>query len=425
MVTIGPPKYNVGTQIGQSLGQGLQQGMTQGVQRGLLQQALGKARDLSQQKGAKPIDLMLGLMEAGAGIPGSERYLSTLLPILLNAQRAEGLYGQEGSAGAMGGAGGAPVEGQQAFQTPADASEKARKFTEGETPQGYLALPMTPEQQQDYAKNYALALNDPAAFQTGLSEAQNLNATRIAARQSIANEADAVGIRPDEKQRFMQYATEVQDTNDPTKILRYARDKTLQLRNFKEALQKVDVPGAYQKLGGPAQHFVPGMTLYKALTSKGEPRRKALEGYGELVRNIVNEGEEPFARETLANKGISPGEIEELIHPLSKQTAQNIEKLPRGNQLNPKARQDSLVNFFKGNVNNDTSLTVLRNYLVEDKNYSWEEVRDAVKSAFPNAEKLTKYQSAELPNIAKPPIQSLSQIFGPTPNLPGFLRGQR
>src|SRR5574337_303121 len=97
MVTIGPPKYNIGTQIGQSLGQGLQSGMQQGIQRGLLQQALGKVRGLSQQENIKPLDLMLGLMEAGAGIPGSERYLSTLLPALLAQTRAQNLFGGVGS----------------------------------------------------------------------------------------------------------------------------------------------------------------------------------------------------------------------------------------------------------------------------------------------------------------------------------------
>lgn len=99
MVQILPPKTNLGSQIGQTLGQGLQQGMNQGFQRGLLQQSLGKARDLSQQKGTSPLQLALGLMEAGAGIPGSERYLATLLPLLLQ-QGASGFLpnlGEQGS----------------------------------------------------------------------------------------------------------------------------------------------------------------------------------------------------------------------------------------------------------------------------------------------------------------------------------------
>ena len=83
------------------------------------------------------------------------------------------------------------------------------------------------------------------------------------------------------------------------------------------------------------------------------------------------------------------------------------------------------MDFFRKNVGNNTSLSVLRHYLVEDQKYDWQEIQKAVQQAFPNGDNLTKYQQAEMANLAQPPIQSLSQIFGPTPNLRGFLRGQR
>jgi hypothetical protein len=421
MVQILPRKTNVGSDIGQALGGGLQSGMGQGFQRGLLQNALKEVKNLSQQENTKPLDLMLGLMEAGAGIPGSERYLSTLLPMLLQNSRVNQLYGNNGE--------GTPNEGppQATPQvSPSQAKRGAQQFAEGNKPAGYLALPMTPEQQEQYAETYAQIMNDPNAYDQGFSQAQNINSTRNQARQSIMSEADNLGILPEEKQRFMQYATEAQDSNDPTQIIRYATDKTLQLRNWKNSLQNVDAPGLYAKLGGlPGAVGGAATSIYSALTNKGAARRKALKGYENLVKDIVNEGEEPFARETLAKKGLSPSEVEELIHPLTDANVKNAGKLPRGNQLNPKARKDKLVDFFRHNVDNNTSLSVLRNYLVEDKNYSWEEVRDAIQSAFPNGNNLTKYQSAEMSNLAKPPKQSLSQIFGPQADLTGFLRGQR
>lgn len=421
MVQVIPQKTNVGSDIGQALGKGLQTGMNQGFQRGLLQQALGKVKNLSSPQldaqgnpiPTNPIDVMLGLMEAGAGIPGSERYLSTLLPMLMQNQRANSLYGNQGG-----------PENAPAIST-AQAKRDALQFAEGNKPAGYLALPMTPEQQEQYAENYALTMNDPNAYDQGLQQAQNINASRNQARQSIISEADNLGILPEEKQRFMQYATEVQDSNDPTQIVRHAYDKTLQLRNWKNALQNVDAPEIYAKMGGLAGLSGPPVAIYNALTNKGEARRKALKGYQNLVKDIVNEGEEPFARKTLSEKGLSDSEIEELIHPLTDANVKNAAKLPRGNQLNEKARKEKLVDFFRHNVDNNTSLSVLRNFLVEDKNYSWEEVRDAIQSAFPNGNNLTKYQSAEFSNLAKPPKQSLSQIFGPQADIPGFIRGQR
>jgi len=109
MVQVIPPKTNLGSQIGQALGGGLQQGLQQGLSRGLLQQALGKVKNLAQTPGVKPLDLMLGLMEAGAGIPGSERYLGALLQPLLTSATA-GLLGNLG----QGQGGGLPQgEGEQ------------------------------------------------------------------------------------------------------------------------------------------------------------------------------------------------------------------------------------------------------------------------------------------------------------------------
>lgn len=421
MAQILPPKTNLGSQLGQALGQGLQSGLSQSMQqqyqRGQLQQALGKVKGLAGQQNVKPIDLMLGLMEAGAGIPGSEKYLAALLPTLINANQTNQLYGQQ--------AGGEQGQGETPIPSRSEASKDAAKFVAGETPQGFLAQPMNPDEMQQYAEKYAQIRQNPDAYEQGLSQAQNINNQRIQSRQSLQQAAVAQGIRPDEMPRFMQSATEFQDKNNLEAIERAAIDKTLKIRNQKDALNNIEAPGIYQKTGGALQHFIPGMTLYKALSGKGEARQKALKGYSEQVKNLVDQGEEPFVRETLAKKSLSPTEIEELIHPLSKDTAKRIGSLPKGNQLNPKARTDSLVNFFKESVNNDTSLLVLRDNLINQKGYDWQEVLQAIQKAFPRAESLNEYQKSELSALAKPPIQSLSQLFGPTPNLRGFLRGQK
>lgn len=421
MVTIGPPKYNVGTQIGQSLGQGLQEGLQQGgniaFQRGLLQQALGKVKGLINQKDEQgnrvptnPLDLTLGLIEAGAGIPGSEKYLATLLPLLLNNERVQQLYG------------GAGIPNQEAQQTPsptpAQASRQASKFVEGEKPAGFLASPMSPDEVQQYAENYALTLNDPAAYDRGLAQAQNINAERIRSRQALEQAAINRGVTPEELPRFLQYATQGQHLNDLPAIERFAIDKTLQLRNKKDSLRNLTVPGVGTKLfreGG----------LIGALTSKGETRQRYLKKYDELVKALVQEGEEPYVRSTLADIGLSPTEVEERIHPLTPELNKKINSLPPGNKMNPKVRDENLVKFFRDNVDNNTSLSVLRHYLVTNKKYNWEEVSSAINKAFPEGQNLNSYQQAELPTVNTPPKQSLLELFGPGGDVRGFFRGQR
>lgn len=418
MVQIIPPQTNLGSQIGQSLGQGLQQGLNQAIQqqyqRGMLQKALGKVRELGNQENADPVALMTSLMEAGAGIPGSERYIGALAPLLLGNLRTKQLYGE-----------GEKASGEESLQ-PAAAFREASKFVEGEKPAGYLAAPMNPEQMQAYAERYANVMQTPEAYDQGFSQAQRINQERLQSRQALQQAAVAQGITPDEMPRFMQSATEFQELNDLPAIERAAVDKTKQIRNQKEALRNINAPGSYQNLGGIKQHFIPGMTLFKALTSKGKERQEALKGYSSLVKNLVNEGEEPYVRETLAKEiGLSPTEIEELIHPITEGILKNISKLPKGNQMNPKARKESLINFFRNNVGNDTSLLVLRDNLINEKGYDWKEILEAIHNAFPDGNSLTKYQQAEESALAQPPIQSLSQLFSPTPNLRGFLRGQK
>lgn len=404
MVQILPQKTNVGSQIGQALGGGLQKGMEQGFQRGMLQQALGKVRTASKEPNANPIDLMLNLMEAGAGIPGSERYLQALLPALLGKARTENLYGAGQGAGVP--------------ATPQEASKQATKSVYGPEPAGFLAPPMNPEQIQDYATQYANVLGTPEAFDQGLNQAQALNESRESSRANFEKAALGMGVTPEELPRYMQIATNFQHLKDPQAINQEAFKEFQKIKNNKEALRNLSVPG----IGRTA--IKAGGGLLGHLASGKEGRQDYLKRYDQLVKKLVNDGEEPYVRSELAKLGLSPTEVEERIHPLAENTKKAIESLPDGNKMNPQARRTSLVNFFKKNVTNDTSLSVLRRYLVKDKGYSWQEVSDAVNGAFPDGQSLTGYQSAEMAELSKAPRDSLIDIFRGTGNVFDFLRGK-
>jgi len=89
MVQILPPKTNLGTNIGQAMGAGLERGMQQSLQRNQLQNALSQAREAARAPGATPLDALYGLVQATAGIPGSERYVGQLAPLLMKQAEAE------------------------------------------------------------------------------------------------------------------------------------------------------------------------------------------------------------------------------------------------------------------------------------------------------------------------------------------------
>ena len=79
-------------QIGQALGIGINKNFPdpqQMVQRGMLQKALSEAGAIAKDKSSNPIDIMTSFMQAGAGIPGFEKYASTLLPKILEMSAYE------------------------------------------------------------------------------------------------------------------------------------------------------------------------------------------------------------------------------------------------------------------------------------------------------------------------------------------------
>src|ERR1700677_2771429 len=111
----------------------------------------------------------------------------------------------------------------------------------------------------------------------------------------------------------MQLLTNYQYEKDPAKITRLAVEKYNEIKNNKDALLNLSVPGIgstlTKNLGGIAGALIAG--------PKG--RQDYLKNYDQLVQKLVKDGEEAYVRSTLARPevGISPTEIEERIHPLT------------------------------------------------------------------------------------------------------------
>jgi hypothetical protein len=78
----------IGADVGQAL-QGILPGAVEkGYNRGMLQQGIGNIAQTSQNPNSSNLDIMLAAMQAGAGIPGSERYLGQIIPELIKQAEA-------------------------------------------------------------------------------------------------------------------------------------------------------------------------------------------------------------------------------------------------------------------------------------------------------------------------------------------------
>lgn len=92
MVSILPPRRGPVNAIADAMSQfsrNLPNLMEQRYQQGQLREKLGEIGALAKTPGIKPMDIALKAMEAGAGIPGSERYLAQIIPMLTKFAESE------------------------------------------------------------------------------------------------------------------------------------------------------------------------------------------------------------------------------------------------------------------------------------------------------------------------------------------------
>lgn len=85
MVSILPPNISPWQVIGKAMsqfGQNAPELLERRYNRNQLQKSLDDIKNISQTPGSNPLDITLAAMKAGAGIPGSERYLGQLIPLL-------------------------------------------------------------------------------------------------------------------------------------------------------------------------------------------------------------------------------------------------------------------------------------------------------------------------------------------------------
>lgn len=425
MVQVLPQKTSIGAEVGGALGQGLAQGGDIAFQRGILQQGLTKATEAFKDPNASNIDKSIAFINALAGIPGSEKYAAPVLQMLLGQAQTGNIFGQGNQPGAavgQGMAGGAP--GQN------NPSGGPQDLSVGQTPPGpqqaggFLPPLMTPEQKDAFARNYATQLGNPAAYQEGLKTAVERDNLALAQREIIRARANEIGVSAQELPEFMQLAQRYGHLKNPEEILTSAKRDFEKYRNLKTTLDKALYPGFTKEA---ARKGIAGAGLIGSMLAGGPTREDALKRLDPVVKDLVDLGFEPQVRQKLAQESLSPTEVEERIHPLTKQAESSLKTFPEAKGLSVERREKDLSDFFSKNVTPDTSLLVLRHKLWNDKGYDWQEIGPSIRRAeMEKGLRLTPAQRTEMSELeTQPPRQSLIDVFSDWGRWIDYIRGNK
>jgi hypothetical protein len=408
-----PALPNAGTQIGGALGEGLGKGMESGINRGMLQSAIGGLKNLP--KDASPFDLASSLLQATAGIPEGARAASALFPLLLQQmQSKEGLKppgqaGQPPSASFPGGvpqgAPGAPGVGAQGQPIPSPGGE-AGGILGTIIPQDEIA-----QRAIEYGRNTGLGI--PGAEQMS-NYLKGLNDTAAKQRLAAEQKAADVGVPADQIPLFMQIGQRYKDSKTLDDWVRSTNKDFKEYKNLTKSLADASYPGLVQGLTEQVSRGFEGK-------NPPETRESRLGELDRTVRRLKDMGFEQEVRETLAQKGLSPTEIEERLHPFTPEQKQALASFPPAK--GPKS-QERLVDFLRKNVTNDTSLLALRHQLWQEKGYDWKDIAAAMQEAL--GDNLTLAQLNELGILERePPRQSLTSIFRGWEGVKRALEGQK
>lgn len=405
MVTILPPKVSLGQQLGMAAGQGLQQGLSQGLQtqynRGLLQEALGKVRQSAQ--GQNALDTTLNFLEATAGIPGAERYVGQVLPMLLNQMTLQKRAEEESAR--PGGPTQPAMPGQPLQQPGIQSALQSTEMPLYDFPRpksGFFQTPLTTEEMKARADAMAATVpGDPTAYERFFKEEQVKKASQEAQQAEFKNLAESLFAQetpPGQPVDISQYplfqkiADRYSNLNDANQIFERTKRDFYRIRNDLDAIDNIVMPYG------------------KTLTAKGIgprefSRENVIKQSQPFIKRLVDLGFEDEVRNKLTLLGLGPTEVNLALHPLRTELDLNARS------YKGKSQQD-LENFIQNNIKSGDSILGLRDKL-KDK-ADWKQFRDAFENVASNgsfASNLTPWQQSERIELLNPPRDSLTSLF--------------
>lgn len=395
------------------------------IREGIIDPSTQMRRDLD------PYEMALQFAKAGAANPALERSLGPLMQTAMQGGKVNRAFPNAGQ-GANPASQQQP-QGQQATSAQTQAQESPYiGAIEGQP--GEYAKPswwniMTPQDIKAEGERYARAVNDPNAAAMREQQLQNQNDRATKQREDLENAALRADVKPSDLPRFMLTGAKF----NPENIPEWVQNTKRAFDTLKSNDKKID------------RAFIPG--IGQALV--GVDRDAELERLVPTSQDMKRLGLEEETRKEYADNYMSPTEIERQFRPLTSQKDKAIRSLPRG--LFPSAlvgqgeitgklpgleskkgrpgtisyeearerapqelqqMQNTLSDFFLKNVDPETSLLVLREPLVRERDYDWRQIGPAIREAQEKGLKLTQRQSTELADIeTQPPMESLPAIF--------------
>jgi hypothetical protein len=464
------PRISTGSILGQALGQGVQTGLERGlnyqIQRSRLQNALSGLENLPAQ--STPFQLASNLLQATAGIPGAERYVGQLFPLLLSqlqAQQSQNVpYPNEaplpiqrqplepiterqqlpgfGQGTALAKAKPAAqffptnVPGQEA---PGNIPQTA---TVGQKRQIFSADELIPKARELSKSRTAAGI--PTTVPEALQEVKNINDENKLFNREVEAERQQ---RVQSQQAYGEKAANAilklmpNATDEQQAIFRKIGEKAagefkseadidrhiaVEARKFKNSMANVSAD-----LSAPRFQNM----IHRKFLGTHKDINEATKDLEVKLRPMLDLGLYDTARKLLETKEYYPEEIESVINPLNERTQADINLVPKAKKIrvftnrpglepaippgtgfreeyNPEQLQsvhDSIVDIFR--INPNVSLVLMRKAF-EDKGYDWRAFKNILNSTIQQNEiRLNDDQFAQLKYLDTPPLNTLQQIL--------------
>ncbi len=373
------------------------------------QNALENVRKMAKDPAANPVDILLDMYKEMSKTKQGAKIMPELSRMILQQRQIKNEFGNdeelvpgnEPKPSMQKN----PVTGEMVNVAPLSSSQEMPAPVQYPT-SGVLPAIIPEDQIEAQARAAAGSQNDLQRYQTKRSELESRNNNAQNAVKMAEDKASKYVSGPDEVPEFIDLGRQFGYMTDLNQWERATAQKWHEYKSNKERMQNAFVPGFFRGL----------------ITSK-KSREESLKKLQPTFKDMQNAGMEQYARKIAANQGLSPTEIQELAHPISQQQKlhlknfkpypadikEDVNELERiSNRVN-----DDLTNFFKGQLKPDTSLSVLRHHLWDEKNAPWDLIGPAIRKAAAETNyTLTPDQEREMTEIETvPPRQSLSGIF--------------
>jgi len=454
MVSILPsargPMDIIGADVGQALQGVLPGAVQQGYNRGQLQKSLSQIKDISANPSASNLDILLSTLQAGAGIPGSEKYMAAILPEIIKQAEAN-----RAGKSSLAGESNQGMQQQQRNREPIEQPQQVQKLPEfggnrfyptnlgpeggpGHIPQEATTgkkLPLLAPNEKPAAIKKLIADNKAVGRILTIPEASaEINANeedKKAHNASVDKElAQQVNAQKNYGQQAVEQLHKVYKKSNPeidavfkkfgeeeaTKGKSEAdieRSLAIKAKNFSDAVFNIE-----KDLSAPR--------LLNSITRKLNGTYKDFEQSSKDIRSklqpILELGLYDTARNLMSGLGYYPEEVDVTVNPLGEREKIALNKVPKNptkqskhpSFFSPESGTD-LNNIKEGLIDlkqaNPNFSLVLARKMFEDKGYDSRMFKDALNELEEQGFKLEDDQQRQRGILDTPPLDMLGQIL--------------